>query len=334
MANFLLGTHRAVRGDGVFLPVSIIAKSSKSGGLNPSASETYAPRRCSVERVRWTRGQWLLALGLVLASVLVTFRGWVETLHLVLSDEEVQYVLIAPIFIFWLVWVRRARLAYCRLRHRWIGPVMMGCGWAAWITGYCYSVPTAMHCGPIMLAVGALVSVVGTDVLRKFAPAVLALAFLIPITPTRRQIIAAPMERYAAQWTQETCQLLGMDVKREGNLLSIHGTQVEVAEACNGMRQLIAFWMISYTLAFSQPLRWYMRVLILLLVPVLAIVSNVMRLVPTVWAYSFGANETAHRVHDAMGWLMLALAFAIIYGTLWALRWAMVPIQHFQRASA
>jgi exosortase len=284
------------------------------------------------ERARYGRGHLLLAAGLLTGAVAADGSAWADIVRLGLKDEESQYVLLAPLVIIWLAWVRRSRLVYCRPGNRSIGVVMMAVGWAAWSIGYRRSVPTLWHGGPVLTGLGAIVSVLGADVLRHFLPAVLALLFLIPITPTRRQIISAPMEAYAASWTQATCQLLGLNVTRSGNLLSVNGVSVEVAEACNGMRQVVTFWLVSYVLLFSRAFRWYARVAGLLAVPVVAIAINVVRLVPTVWVYSYGGGVAAERFHDMAGWIMLLLAMGLGYAVVGALAWATVPLRRYQRA--
>lgn len=267
---------------------------------------------------------------LAVITLIVTSNALIEIVKLSLHDEEIQYVLLSPLFIVWLVWVRRFRLPYCRPGGGWIGIIILAIGWFAWSIGYRKSIPTMWFAGPIIMVAGVVISVAGFDLVRKFGPAFLALAFLVPITPIRRQIIAAPMELYAAQWTQETCDLLTLPhVDRHGSLLSVNGTEVEVAEACSGIRSVITFSLLCYVISFSQPWRWYVRGLILLAIPVVAIVSNVARLVPTVWMYSHGAGETAERFHTMMGWIMLVLAFAALSGIVAMLRFAGVPVRRF-----
>jgi len=262
--------------------------------------------------------------------VLVTFSAWRDGFSLAMKDEEVSYVLLAPLVALWLAWVRRGRLRYCRPGGQWIGTLCILVGWAMFSIGYRRSVPTFWHLGPILVAIGAIVSVCGIDLVWKLRPAFVALLFMIPMTPTRRQIIAAPLERYASNWTRSACEMTGLQVTQHGNLLTVNGVNVEVAEACNGMRQVITFWVVSYIVAFGQPLRWYVRLLILAAVPLVAIGSNVVRLVPTVWMYSYGASESAHVFHDFAGWLMLFVAFGLLYALVALLRWVLIPIRHFQ----
>jgi exosortase len=283
-------------------------------------------------RYQWRASHWVWAIGLVLASILVTQSAWVESIKLGWTDDECQYILLAPFMTAWLIWVRRWRMPYCKPVGQWVGlPIMLLGGWM-WAWGYRHSAATFWHGGPVLVAAGAFVSVMGADVVRKFAPAFLSLLFLIPITPTRRHIIASPMEYYAAQWTKGCCQFFGLDVAQRGNLLMVNGTEVEVAEACSGIRQLVTFWLVSYVMAFSRPLHWYSRLLILLFVPAVAIISNVVRLVPTVWIYSYGAGARAEQFHDVAGWVMLIAAFLFIESTVGLARWIGIPIEKFQNS--
>lgn len=299
----------------------------------PLSRSTIQSRKTILSRrVPWPESRWIFAWIMVVASVLITRSAWIDMFKLAWTDDECQYVVLAPFVTAWLVWIRRWRLPYCKLWGRWVGLVIMIPGAWLWFWGYQHSAATFWYGGPVLVAAGAFISVVGADVLQKFLPAFASLMFLVPLTPTRRHIIAGPMEHYAAQWTQQCCQFFGLNVLQQGNLLTVNGTQVEVAEACSGIRQLVTFWLVSYLLAFSRPLRWYSRMLILLFVPVVAIVSNVVRLVPTVWIYSYGAGATAERFHDAAGWVMLIVAFVFIEMSVGFARWLGIPIQRFQQA--
>jgi exosortase len=281
-------------------------------------------------RIRWNASRLIWAAVLAGAAVLVTYSAWIDTFRLAMKDEEVSYVLISPLVAAWLAWVRRFRLAYCRPGGEWMGTLLIAVGWAMWSYGYRKSAPTLWHGGPVLIAIGAVICATGIDLVRKMLPAFISLLFLIPVTPTRRQIIAAPLERYASSWTQSACEITGLHVLQHGNLLSVNGVDVEVAEACNGMRQVITFWLVSYIVAFGQPLRWHVRLFILAAVPVVAVISNVIRLVPTVWMYSYGANTAAHVFHDVAGWAMLIIAFASLYALVGLMRWILIPIRHFQ----
>ena len=89
---------------------------------------------------------------------------------------------------------------------------------------------------------------------------------------------------------------------------------------------IITLMIVAYLYAFITPLRAYVRVLLLLATPLLAVICNVIRLVPTVWMFAHASRETAERFHDIGGWVMLVFAFLLLMGGVHLLRWLMLPV--------
>jgi exosortase len=164
--------------------------------------------------------------------------------------------------------------------------------------------------------VGAVVAVLGRDVLLKFAPAFAAAVFLIPVSPDGRYRVAAPLQSATATATQFVCDVLGINVDRAGNLLTINTVDGTVAEACNGMRMILTLLLVCYVVAFTVPLRTPLRVALLAASPVVAVVCNIARLVPTVWLFGHSSTRVAEGFHEVSGWVMTVVAFLALMGAL------------------
>jgi exosortase len=178
----------------------------------------------------------------------------------------------------------------------------------------------------VLVAVGALIAGAGIGLVRRWAPALVATAFLIPIDPFGRYRIAEPLQNVTAAATQWVCDLLGIYVDRFGASLTINGVDVTVAEACNGMRMVMTLFMVCYVVVFTLPLRSWARVMFLALSPVVAVAANVIRLVPTVWMFGHKSAEAAERFHVVSGWAMTIVACLLLLGMFGLLRWAGVPV--------
>jgi exosortase/archaeosortase family protein len=63
-----------------------------------------------------------------------------------------------------------------------------------------------------------------------------------------------------------------------------------------------------------------------------AIACNVIRLVPTIYLFGELPLSWAEKVHDVSGWMMLPIAFMLLYGTIALLRWALLPVASFTLA--
>jgi exosortase len=260
-----------------------------------------------------TPWDYAFAAAMVAAAVLAMHDTWQNLFTISYLDEELSYVLLTPVVIAWLVWVRRDRLQGARARPEWLGLPIIIFGWLVHWYGFIYD-PAIWRAGAVIVAVGAFVTVAGRDLCRRMAPALAAAVFLIPIDPTGRIHFAGPLEVVTAQTTQSVCDIIGMSVDRAGNLLSVNGTGIAVAEACNGMRMVLSLFLVCYVVAFSYPFKNGVRFLLLATSPLVSIASNVVRLVPTVWVFSHFPIDTAERFHAISGWVMTFVAFLFLMG--------------------
>lgn len=286
-------------------------------------------------RYGWGMHHVMLAVLLLAAAIYAGLEQWRDIYMIASKDEESSHIfLVIPIAV-WLIWIRRVRFRRCPPRPGWAGLLLILAGYI--LTSYSYSnaFQAGWHGGAVLMAVGAVIAVVGMQVAANFMPAVALMVLLVPIPGNIRLAVAGPLQNATARVTTGILEMMGFYVERSGNLVNINDMPVAVAEACNGMRMVFALVLVSYAFAFSVPLRNSVRLLVLLLSPVAAIVCNVLRLTPTVILY--GREDLpvgiADGFHDIAGWLMLPLAFLMLLGITRALRWAMVPTYRFTLAT-
>jgi exosortase len=248
------------------------------------------------------------------------------------KDEESSHIWLVLPIAGWLAWIRRGRFRRCKPSGLLLGPAIILIGGAVYLYGGIYIIQAPFHAGAVLVIVGCIISVLGKDVLFQLLPAVLILGFLVPFPGRMRHVIAVPLEAITARATATCCEILGMPVERLGMVLRINGVDVAIEEACNGLRMVFSLTLVSYAIAFSSPLRNYVRLGMVLASPLLAVICNVIRLVPTVWLYGYSPLSAADRFHDVSGWLMPPLAFMILLGVVRLMRWAMVPVARFTLA--
>ncbi|HZZ43837.1 MAG TPA: exosortase/archaeosortase family protein [Tepidisphaeraceae bacterium] len=299
---------------------------------SPPAVDHDRPHPRARLRNGWT--WWHLGgiLLFVFAAIVARWEAWQDICRIALRDEESSHILLVPLAVVWLIWVRRRRLRQCRPVPSMVGTILTALGWVISSGGYRADHPGFWHAGSVLMVIGAFTTVAGRDLLLRFLPAAVVLGFLVPMPGTLRHTIAVPLQTWTAHVTQFLLEAGGSTVERHGNLLSINGNGVTIAEACNGMRMVFTLILVSYIFAFTTPLRGYVRALILILSPLTAILCNVIRLVPTVWVYGYASPETANMFHDISGWVMLVVAFLMLMSVVSVLRWAMIPVTEFRLA--
>jgi exosortase len=272
-------------------------------------------------------GLWLIVLAGVLFALcfFATGEAFGDMWAIATTDPESSHVLLVPLVVAWLVWTRRRKFTLDTNR-RGFGVLFLVFGWGLWTAGYRWQIQSFWHGGAVVMLAGCMLVAMGNSALKAFWPAFLALVFLVPVPDTGRQLFALPLQRITASVTQSVAEMLGMEVQRHANLLTVNGFDIAVVEACNGMRMVFSLFLACYVFAFVTPLRMSVRVLILLASPVIAVVSNVIRLVPTIWMFGHVSRGAADKFHDASGWAMLIVAFLGLCGIVGILRWAGVEV--------
>ncbi len=284
------------------------------------------------QRRSWRFSDGVLWAGLTALAVYAAWPIYVDIAEIAINDAESSQILLAPIVAVWLAWVRRGRARFVRPSWNLLGPAVILFGWGLAIVGFQNSFQLFEHAGALLMAFGAGLSVIGWRTVWKFAPAFGALVFLLPVPGRIRLRIADPLQTASAWISQQTLELFGVGVERLGNILRINGQEVAVAEACNGMRMVAALALISYAFVFSTPMRNWVRVLILAISPLVALIVNVLRLIPTALLYGYSSTEVADTFHDLSGWAMLVLAFGMLWLVLATLRWLEAPIEPYATA--
>lgn len=288
--------------------------------------------RLQVRHGRITTRHLLLALLLAALGIVVCAPAWKDIfIGFAAADEEYSHIFLVPFVAVWLAWVRRKRLAFCPHSGTLLGPILVAAGWLLSWVGFNYSGQLLWHGGAVVVFVGCVLSALGKPALFRFLPSVLVLAFLVPLRDVREEI-ALPLQNATAQIVAGIFNLLQADVELAGNVLVVNGTDVTIAEACNGMRLVMPLLLVTYAFAFALPLRMPVRLLLIGFSPLVALACNVIRTIPVVYLHGHAPRELAENVHTISGWAMLPLAFLVLLGIVRTLRWAALPVHRYTLA--
>ena len=266
---------------------------------------------------------------LCIAAVAATFNAWKDIFSQGLHDPEQSHVLLAIPVAAWLFWLRRGRMIRSKPKASILGPIVILAAWGVGELGLRHSRDILWHFSALLLLLGCVLTVAGYKPIIKMAVPATSLLFLLPVPATIRLEIAQPLQEISARCSQYLLDLFGVPVVRTGNALIINGQNVVIAEACNGMRMVAALFVVTYTFAFSIPARPMVRALLLASSPLLAVVVNILRLMPTVMFYGYTSESTATAFHDLSGWFMMVIALLVLWSIMRLLRWMELPVLNY-----
>jgi exosortase len=257
------------------------------------------------------------------------FRGEIEGIvHRWLTDSSWSHGFLIPIFSLYFINQHKTEILRStqkdELKANYLGLVFLICG----IVFYPFNIVQLRYgyLRPIgMIAtLGAIVLFLGGWRLVKYTW--LPIAFLIFAVPLPRRYyvsLTMPMRHLAAAVATALLNLVsGMEATVSGVVIDViyKGQRLEpslnVAEACSGMRLLMAFLALGVAMAYlhHRPL-WQRFVLLASTIPI-AIFCNIVRVTVTGFIYVLiHPKYTQGIYHDTLGLAMLPLAFGL-YGFL------------------
>ncbi len=170
-------------------------------------------------------------------------------------------------------------------------------------------------------AVSFILTITGTTLLvwgrRAFAglwPAVLFLAFMLPLPFQIERALSGPLQILGAKESAWYIQTFGIPAIAQGNTILMGDTRLGVADACSGLRMLMVFFAISTAAVIVSKRTAWEKLLMLLSALPIALICNVVRIVATAVAHQFLGRATADLVfHDLSGWLMMPLAMLLLF---------------------
>jgi exosortase A len=152
-------------------------------------------------------------------------------------------------------------------------------------------------------------AVLGLRVWRISAFATLYLYFLVP----SGAFLTGPMQEFAARFAVKGVELLGIPVYSNGLDIEVPGARFVVAEACAGLRFLIASVALGTLYGYTMYRSWQRRATFIAVSIVVPIIANGMRVMGiVVYGYILGNAEAAIADHLIYGWVFFSIVSIIL----------------------
>ena len=257
--------------------------------------------------------RWLLTgvLGGAVVAILVGLYArvlpyWLKDLW---NDPNYSHVYIVPIISGFVIWQRRRQLVALPIRGSWGGVVLMLAGVAALIMGDLGAGDFVLRMSLMIIVTGLVLFHFGSAILRALAFPLGFLVFLVPMPLFLFYAMTLRLQNLAAQSGAWTLDLLGVPILLDGNVIHLSRLTLGVTEACSGIRSLITLAALGVAWAHLMLPRFWMQVVLVILVLPITIVANAGRIVVTgLVGRSFGIEYAEGFFHVVSGWLVFAVA--------------------------
>lgn len=254
--------------------------------------------------------------GLLLASFAWAYWPIVQSLVAVWADNE-DYshgFFIVPVVVY-LIWQKKSNAPITSSGFNWIAALTIVICSLLYLAGLFSQFRTLGNLSLVLTIWAVITFLFGFRFFRAHAWELLLLLFMLPIPARWYASITLPLQLLVTKISFFVLQFMGIPVLREGNILHLSNTTLEVVNACSGLRSILTIVVLSYILScllFRSPIK---RIALILAAIPCAILSNLIR-VSVIAYFAEQGNVTfiEGTSHIIMGLVLFVLSFLLLTG--------------------
>jgi exosortase len=240
------------------------------------------------------------------------------------TDPSWSHGFLIPVFSLYFLSQHKKEILNVKFKSNYLGLFFLVCALIFYVfnvvqfrRGYLNPITLIASLGAIVLFLG------GWKLVRYSWLPICYLFFAVPLPDRIYRSLTIPMRQWAASVAavllnmvkdlEATANGVVIDVVYKGQPLE---PSLDVAEACSGMRLLMAFLALGVAMAYLHYRPAWQRIVLLMMTIPIAILCNIVRVTVTGFIYVLIDPKYAQGIyHDFLGFGMLPLAF-VFYGFL------------------
>ena len=234
--------------------------------------------------------------------------------------DDYTYCYLIPFVLLYLIWEKRTSLASLPSVPSWIGLVPFLFGLSLFWVGELGGEFLTLYISSWLVVVGLCWMHLGWEKLRAISFALIVMLTMFPLPNFLYQKVSFKLQLVSSQLAAAFMQLYGMSVYREGNIIDLGFTQLQVVDACSGLRYLFPLIVLGILLAYFFKAALWKRALIVISTVPLSIIANSLRIALTGILYEVWGAKVAERFfHGFSGWFIFMFSLAALLFEMWIL---------------
>ncbi|MSN27155.1 MAG: exosortase [Geobacter sp.] len=237
------------------------------------------------------------------------YTAWVGT-----SNSDNSYGILVPFISLYFVWNKKEELKRTVMIPSTSGLALLTISLLIYLVGYAGGVVFLQRMMIVLSLNGLILYVLGRETYKQLSFPLLFLFFMVPIPESVVNTVSFPLQTYATILSTKIIQWCGIPVYREGHMLYFSQTQLEVAEACSGIRSISALVMLSVIFMSQCKNNKLLKAIIVLSSVLIAFVANLLRVSGTgILAHFFGAVVARGFLHEFSGIAVFAFGLVVMF---------------------
>jgi exosortase D (VPLPA-CTERM-specific) len=233
---------------------------------------------------------------------------------------EYSHGIMIPVLSAFLIWRQRAELRLLPFTGSWFGLALIVAGLVLRFVGVMTTMQTLQHYAFLLVLYGLVLTLVGPAIFKRLWMPLLILIFAVPLPSVFNNALSVQLQLVSSQLGVWIIRAAGVSVLLEGNVIDLGSYQLEVAEACSGLRYLLPLMTLAFIVSYLFRGAMWKRVTIFLSsIPITVIMNSVRIGFIGITVDRWGVGMAEGALHDFEGWLVFMLSTAALLVTAFGL---------------
>ncbi len=259
-------------------------------------------------------GVYLVLLAGLYASPFRVMLSWWQR-------DDYSYCYIVPFIVLYLLWEKKKAYLHVPAQTNWSGLAVFLTGilfyWLGELGGEFY----IMYLSSWVTLMGLLLLNQGLPRVRTIIFPLCVMLTMFPLPNFFNFRITLALKLISSKLGVMMIQAYGMSAYREGNIIDLGFTQLQVVDACSGLRYLYPMIVLSIILAYFYKVQMWKKIVLVLSSVPLTIVTNALRIALTgILSKKYGSSVIDGFFHDFEGWLIFMVTLGVLVGEMWLLQ--------------
>jgi len=236
------------------------------------------------------------------------------------SREEYSYGYFVPFLVIFFIWQKKNALAETPFEPSWLGLLVAFGGLFLVVFGELATLYVISQYGFLVVLHGVALAALGWRAYRIVAVPLALLFFVVPLPEFLYNNLSQSLQLISSEIGVWFVRLFGISVFLEGNVIHLAEMQLQVVEACSGLRYLFPLMAVGFIVAyiFKAPL-WKKAVVFLSTIPI-TVLMNSLRIGLIGITVEYWGREMADGIlHDFEGWVVFMSSLGVLLLEMWLL---------------
>jgi len=256
-----------------------------------------------------------VAAAVIFAGLFFLFRDGLWLMENWWSEkEEYNHGYLIPFVAAYLFLLKADDFSKAGLQASWFGVFVVGMSLFAYLLGELSAVYTIIQYGFLLGLWGVVLTVSGWRAMKVLWVPLLYLVFMIPLPNFLYNNLSSELQLISSEIGVFLVRSAGISVYLEGNVIDLGDFQLQVVEACSGLRYLFPLMSFGYLCAAIYNGKVWHKVFIFLSSIPLTILMNSFRIgVIGILVEHYGISMARGFLHDFEGWVIFMACVGILF---------------------